>query len=364
MKKILSLLSAAILLGTALLPAADTGVTTIFAAATDTVANLPENLLILGDSISSGYGLENYSPEDKSKAASYGNLLAESYGISDHYTNLAVDGMTSGGLLELLESGAADDVLSTTPVIVMSIGGNDMLGELLSFIQNDLDITVMSSQAAIAEAFQDTKIIAKFQGVLTNIAKNLEQFDGNIIAITDYIHAKNSNALIFVQTLYNPFEEFNSIPLINTAASGNISTLNGKIQKNAEQDAKTRYYLIDTAAAFTGQNTALTNIQEGDIHPNAAGHLLISQLAKQAIDQVLAEQALQTIAEDSDSAAEPETTTAQTDVSSLPNESTDATSADRESKTPVVPFVLLGVAILVFGASIVLYFFRRLRNGK
>ncbi len=239
-----------------------------------------------------------------------------------------------------------------------------MLGELLSFIQNDLDITVMSSQAAIAEAFQDTKIIAKFQGVLTNIAKNLEQFDGNIIAITDYIHAKNSNALIFVQTLYNPFEEFNSIPLINTAASGNISTLNGKIQKNAEQDAKTRYYLIDTAAAFTGQNTALTNIQEGDIHPNAAGHLLISQLAKQAIDQVLAEQALQTIAEDSDSAAEPETTTAQTDVSSLPNESTDATSADRESKTPVVPFVLLGVAILVFGASIVLYFFRRLRNGK
>ncbi|MBP5604511.1 MAG: hypothetical protein J6X60_03065, partial [Ruminiclostridium sp.] len=51
------------------------------------------DLLVLGDSIATGYGLEGYIPGDNTSAAgSFANKLSASY---DSAVNLAVDGRTA-----------------------------------------------------------------------------------------------------------------------------------------------------------------------------------------------------------------------------------------------------------------------------
>ena len=60
-----------------------------------------EFMLALGDSITTGYGLDGEAPYD---CASYANLVAESLGLEakKSYVNRAVDGATSKDLLKLL----------------------------------------------------------------------------------------------------------------------------------------------------------------------------------------------------------------------------------------------------------------------
>ena len=80
-------------------------------------------LLLLGDSITFGYGLEG--TRDKS----YGNLLAGHFCIHGrNFKNAAVNGHTSADLLALLPTLAGD--IADADLIVVSIGGNDLLAIL------------------------------------------------------------------------------------------------------------------------------------------------------------------------------------------------------------------------------------------
>ena len=49
--------------------------------------------------------------------------------------NKAVSGATSADFLELLKSGELDSDLKTSDAIVISIGGNDLLGILFDFLR-------------------------------------------------------------------------------------------------------------------------------------------------------------------------------------------------------------------------------------
>ena len=99
------------------------------------------SFLVLGDSISTGYGLPGYS-DDKANITSYANGLAEKFSSPERYINKAVDGMTSSGLLETIRSGNLDNDILNSEIIVVTIGGNDVLGMLRSTIMQAVGLEI------------------------------------------------------------------------------------------------------------------------------------------------------------------------------------------------------------------------------
>lgn len=82
-------------------------------------------LVVLGDSIATGYGLDGYSAGDNSSAqGSFANRLGALY---PEYDNFARDGLTTEGLLSMTEDGSLSEALSGADTVVLSIGGNDLL---------------------------------------------------------------------------------------------------------------------------------------------------------------------------------------------------------------------------------------------
>lgn len=87
-----------------------------------------ESMLVVGDSISTGYGLENYTPGGSPyECRSYCNILAESLELKggESYINRAVNGYTSSDLLALIPS--LKEQVAKSDLVVISIGGNDLL---------------------------------------------------------------------------------------------------------------------------------------------------------------------------------------------------------------------------------------------
>ena len=80
--------------------------------------------LALGDSISSGYGL---SSDEKS----FVDLVAADKSLN--LIDASTSGETAASLLEKLQNGAVDG-LSDADVITLTIGGNDLMAALYSYL--------------------------------------------------------------------------------------------------------------------------------------------------------------------------------------------------------------------------------------
>ena len=96
-----------------------------------------KNLVILGDSIAAGYGL---SADEKN----YGELLKDYYGKDSVLANFAVSGSTSQDWVNALETPKAEltAALSDADVVVISVGGNDLLQYASKFL---LDFAVTNN---------------------------------------------------------------------------------------------------------------------------------------------------------------------------------------------------------------------------
>lgn len=239
----------------------------------DVEINVPPQILFLGDSIASGYGLEGYD-SGRENCRSYANILADEYseelatecGFS--MSNLAVDGQTSSELAEDVLSGKYDDAVKDADCIVISIGGNDMLGVMLE---------TLASSGVGNDPSQSFDLKALIQGIgnmSERIDRNLESFDTNIGETTAYIKSISS-AEVIVQTLYDPLESFNIIPAIKELAAEKIGRLNEIIVSHSS-DKNGGYTVCDIAGAFSGKAEELTRISQFDIHPNAEGHETIA----------------------------------------------------------------------------------------
>lgn len=242
----------------------------------------PTNLLILGDSISTGYGLSG----DKTTSKSFGNLLAKAFGLTGKtYTNLAVNGATSADLLSVV-SGHLKSV-SSSDTIMISIGGNDVLGVFVSNIKTALGLpagatigqlqlallTTSNAVTLISTQLQKAEVQAQFVAAQADFTKN---FNSTITAIK----AANPTARLYVQTVYNPFDDVPDFSKYVKPLDSITSALNTAIQKGA---AAGKYTIIDTYSAFKGKSLTLTNIASFDIHPNEAGHFVIFNAAYTAI---------------------------------------------------------------------------------
>lgn len=236
---------------------------------------VPPKMVFLGDSIAAGYGLEGYTDSDNYNCDSYSNILKRKYTAEldskcEHtMINKAVSGATSEELIELIKSGELDSDLEDSDAVVVSIGGNDLLGILLNVIE---DLGIKDASSFNSEDLDLASAAASLLTMSNDVDKALKQFNENIKVIADELN-KRTDGTVYIQTLYDPLEYFSNFKAVTDFSNSKIGKLNSIISENAAEG----YKVINVAADFKGRAGELTNISKLDIHPNEEGHVVISK---------------------------------------------------------------------------------------
>lgn len=330
----------------------------------------PSSLLILGDSISTGYGLQN---DEAGKMQSYGNQLADDFALSGAaYRNLAVNGATSADLLAQLPT--ISNQIKAADTIVISIGGNDVLGKMLGLLQQATATTSLTAAVEALKSTEMTVIADSFSAdaVSSEFAAAIGQFGKNMLEIVAQLEQLNPSAHVFFLTQYNPLngaDEFRPSKgsadesSADLAAGYNallafteqvITGLNDQIKAATEGSAICS--AIDVYAAFAGKGGALTRIYEADIHPNQAGHDAIFTLLRDTLDSLPSVPAIaETTAETASTTTSPETTAADALHETTPPapSSTIAPLPLDDNRNTVPVLIILGVAVLCMGFGLI-----------
>ncbi len=236
-------------------------------------------LLVLGDSISTGYGLPDYSTSDPYLCPSYGNKLAEAIGLKSRqtYINRAVNGDRSADLLALLQT--IRNEVEASDLIVISIGGNDLLRSITEIASAITGIAVTSVDSAasalmgatpesFAAAAENTELQAKLVGIVTG-------YSANMAKITALLKEYNPSARVVFLAQYNPLKNVPNLETVNSFASPILASINVAMRAAAEAAG---YEVADVPSVIDDFAAARTNILAYDIHPNSAGHEEIFKL--------------------------------------------------------------------------------------
>lgn len=259
----------------ALLAAMAAGSLTAAALPAETASAAEQSsLLIMGDSIASGYGLKN-------DEMSYADYLREFTGGT--VTNLAVPGYTTFDLISQLDDAKNAETIKSADIICISIGANDLLKPTRDYF-NDMreeGETAMQLLQRLASEHKAEKFISGLTGVLR---EPRNQAVDNYPVIAEKLRKLNPNARIMMQTIYNPYElplryfyanhhddsDYQDYTLFTKYVAGNLAQLNkamGKLEG---------FEVADVSAAFAGDGWVFCKIlSEQDVHPNALGHALI-----------------------------------------------------------------------------------------
>ncbi len=240
----------------------------------------PKTMLLLGDSITTGYGLENYVPgASPYECRSYGNIIAEALGLKgrDTYINKAVNGDTSSDLLALIPK--IEDDIKKSDLIVISIGGNDLLTAFPTVVKILAGKEVNSVDDAIEFLVNaDPSMFASFESnrdLLIAIGAVYANYTINMAVIASQLKELAPNARIMFLEQYNPMKDVEGFELFGEMAAYFIDTINETI-KNA--CAAAGFEAIDVPSVLDQDAAGMTNILDFDIHPNAVGHREIAKL--------------------------------------------------------------------------------------
>ncbi len=254
---------------------------------------IPQNLLALGDSITTGFGLENYTPGGTPYLCpSYINTVANAMGLECErsYVNRAVNGHTSADLAALLST--LTDEVKAADLIVISIGGNDLLRPIPATASVASGTAVTSFADAIgvlsqisAADFVQLQCNPAFQSIINTM---LEGFTSHLNEIADLIKSNAPGAKVILLKQYNPMKHAPAFGGFGNFADNFTSSINQVIDSLC---AKTGFSCLDVPAIIDRDTTGLTNIASGDIHPNAQGHARIAELLKKHL-QSMADQSV------------------------------------------------------------------------
>lgn len=251
------------------------------------IVDAPYNVVVLGDSISTGYGLE-----DSSK--SYVSVLE--HHMNQKVTNLAKDGTTSSELLQLLQGDSTmQSAVAGADVIVVTIGANDILQPVLN---NDVvKVDDYDNVYDLANAIKDNQIA--FQKYLrANMPTAVADANTNIDNIILQLKSTNDHAKLVFQTVYDPLSvdqddtglSANALSMLSTFSNGQMyQYLNGSanggtyipvgLNQNLQTHAQNgEIYLADVYNMFLHHAWTNVNIANADVHPTATGHAAIANL--------------------------------------------------------------------------------------
>ncbi len=280
--------------------------------------------LALGDSISTGYGL------DDADAEAFPNLVLAELGNGYTLVNKANNGETTTSLLANLQDTTYQQAIATADIITLTIGGNDLMGLLYGYLAGELNMSADEVRATLEDLQNNGETLALVAGIIQAenfeskfslyVAQNLNSIVTNFGTIIKGIKKINSTATIIVTTQYNPYEKLAAeiqtlvaqyenfisadkimlanaiVKLSNTVESfltvqteGTTPTYN--INQLILGNATTLgYTAADVYSAFKADTANLCNpyinivatsfppnVEIGlDFHPNAAGHAKIA----------------------------------------------------------------------------------------
>lgn len=236
--------------------------TVIIALATFTgSAAQPKILTVLGDSIASGYGLNDIND-------SYGSIIADAK-VYDQI-NKAVPGHRSGDLLDLIQNDdEVKDSIKKADIIDISIGGNDFLFLLIK-PESPLDRLDIMQNGANAACVQ----------------KALKTFTSNINTIASEIRTLNPDCSVIINIQYNPlyasslFSKY--ADMVEELAPAMKSIYNSVAENNEG------FYTADVHAVFNEyfKNGKYDIIQSDGIHPSVKGHAVIADTLLPIINEI------------------------------------------------------------------------------
>ncbi|WP_243459739.1 SGNH/GDSL hydrolase family protein [Metabacillus bambusae] len=216
-------------------------------------ANEPEklNILSLGDSITFGYGLE-----EPTKNA-YPYLIAN--GASE-VENISFPGWTSTELLAEITKEDSTSKLQQADVITLYIGANDLM-----------------KAVGLKEILHSQQPVMLTEEIQVQVGLATQALAENLTETITHIRT-NTNAPIFLYSLYNPFAA-------NTqdAFAGSLHMMGEQItsivnnQVISQAASLPGIYYLDAYSAFAGKQAAY--VIPKDIHPTVAGHQSLAKIA-------------------------------------------------------------------------------------
>lgn len=262
--------------------------------------NNEKHLVILGDSISAGYGMED--PDTQRYGAVLCDLLnADSPDETWHEYNYALAGDDSSDLLYRLDVGRAVR-LPSADTIIICIGANNMLGAYTDYLREllgDRDVMNMTDEELshleeelMEQVQNDANAEQKLEQGITN---GLDRLRTDLEKIYTWIRERNQDADIYVMNVYNPYAGVtDTLPNIDRPmgefAQEKIDRCNAIISD--WEAAHPDLHAVDLAGAFaswkpvpiigsTGAETV--NGAYLDPHPNAEGQKKIAELLYNSI---------------------------------------------------------------------------------
>ncbi len=268
------------------------------------------SVLVMGDSIARGYGLDDAEKERFS--AVLADKLARIY-ETVNMSNYGVDGIDGAGFIKLLKEKDIPE-MATSDVIIVSIGANNILGPMTEFegwrlVSGGIDPQIFIDYFRFLFSKDDEKKDAYDYAVesLGMIFKSANQIFGGeafktltetagvklnaeIPEIIALIRAQNPTADIYLQTVYNPYKrlklEFAGVSeSLDLSFFGELAVapINHIISSLAESQG---YYVAPVHEVFDSSSGSLTNAGFNllsadfgvDPHPNAKGHRVIAEM--------------------------------------------------------------------------------------
>ncbi|MDF2985253.1 MAG: lipolytic protein family [Eubacterium sp.] len=253
----------------------------------------------IGDSITSGYGLESFQNNDlKNKNSTYNFVTKLGRKLGMKTLNLGVEGVDSTMLLKAISNPSTEDEknavaqIRNANLITLSIGGNNVFIPLLNSIndgigngKNIFNANATEIQNALIKLLFNEDEIEKLK---KNISNGADVFaddakakkTGDFSKIISTVKTLNPKAKIVVQTIYNPYD------LIFADSIGTaINRMNAEIVRGSENGKN--YKVADVYSAFNKAKaeTQLVNADTGksfDPHPTQKGHEVIYTLVAYA----------------------------------------------------------------------------------
>lgn len=274
------------------------------------------NLVILGDSISSGYGLDEGE-------YNYGEILGE---YLDYDTeNFAVPGLTTAGLIAKLSEQEVKNAVSNADMIVISIGGNDFISTARELFEEKygqiVDITDLNSIFAMFESDVLKALSTLSNLYTTKFPQACDTAIANIEQISSTIYSLNPDAEVVFQNIYDPFqideERYNKYILADATYKNGYNGLKRAVYYNINatktyegnypvsfnvriNDAVGNAHVADICNAFTADEvrdddltlpygnvsyfTDVFDTYDRDFHPNQKGHLEIASAILEELD--------------------------------------------------------------------------------